>query len=169
MSPFDIENFLANPSLRLIDSCRKDDLAKIADHFSITYTKQLLKRELKALVVGKLVELKVIVLPAQSEPAVLEDGALSEVAGSRKLEGDPHGAQVVSGVEGEADERLKTLFTLPRFDPPRYDPLSSASTGSRDEARLRVRACSPSDGSAGESTKQASPITVPAGDKEAGN
>ena len=78
-------------------------------------------------------------LPAQSAPAVLEDGTLCEVAGSRKLEGDPHWAQVVSGVEGEADEWLKTPFTLPRFDPPRYDPLSSASTGSRDEVRLKVR------------------------------
>ena len=75
-------------------------------------------------------------LPVQSEPAVFEDGTLREVTGSQKLQGDPHGAQAVSGVEGESDEWMKTL---PRFDPPRYNPLSSASTGSRDEARLKVR------------------------------
>ncbi len=34
----------------------------------------------------------------------------------------------------ESPVRVKTPFTLPRFD-----PLSSASTGSRDEARLKVR------------------------------
>lgn len=70
---------------------------------------------------------------------MLEDGTLSEVAGSRKLEGDPHGAQAFSGVEGEADEWMKTPFTLPGFEPPRNDPLSSASTGSRDKACLKVR------------------------------
>lgn len=84
----------------------------------ITYTKQLLKKELKALIIGKLMELKVIVVPAQSEPAVLEDGTLSEVAG--ELEGDLHGAQVFLGVEGEADEWMKTLA---RFDPLGYDPV----------------------------------------------
>lgn len=129
---FNIEYFLGNPSLRLIDSSHKDELAQIADHISITYSKQLLKKELKALVVSKLVELRIIVLSVQSDPAVLEDGTLTEGAGSRKLEFDPRGVQAVSAVVGEY-EQLKTPFTLPR-----YDPLSIASTGSRDEARLKV-------------------------------
>lgn len=94
-----------------------------------------------------MVELKVIVVPTQPESAVLEDGTLSEVAGNRKLEGDSHGAHAVSGEEGEADERVKTPFTLPHFEPPRYYPLSSASTGSRDEACLNP------DGSPGKGIK----------------
>lgn len=78
---FDLDSFLATPSLSQIDRCRKDDLAKIAHHFSITYPKPILKRELKALIVDKLVELKLIVLPVQSESAVLDDGTLSEGLG----------------------------------------------------------------------------------------
>lgn len=48
MSLFDLEHFLANPFLSQIVSHCKDDLAQIANYFSITYSKQLLE-ELKAL------------------------------------------------------------------------------------------------------------------------
>ncbi|KAM7409561.1 hypothetical protein PAMA_001172 [Pampus argenteus] len=79
---------------------------QIAVHFNISCQKQILKRDLKSLVVGKLVELGVIVLP------VLPD----------------------SPVPAEAKERPTTPFTLPRYDPP-----SSASSDSSNEARLKVR------------------------------
>lgn len=47
----------------------------------------MLKKELKALVVSKLVILEVIMLPAQLESAVLvESGVLREGAGSQKAE-----------------------------------------------------------------------------------
>lgn len=56
---------LANPSLAHIDSCHEEDLAQIATHFRILYSKSILK-ELKALVMSKLVEMKTM-LPVQSE------------------------------------------------------------------------------------------------------
>ena len=136
MSLFDLESFFAKPSIIQIDGCRKDDLAKMASHLSISHPKQILKRELKALVVGKLVELKLLVLPEQLEPAVLEDDIRPDKPGSVESQvHEPAGAQAVLSLEGEIGDRMKTPFTLPR-----YDPLSTASAGSsRDEARLKVR------------------------------
>ena len=131
---FDLESFLVVPSLSQVDRCRKDDLAQIADYFGVSYSRQMLKRELKAIVVSKLVELALIVLPAQADSAVPEDGTLTEEVGRRKVEGEPKGARADLGVDIGVDELTKTLFTVPR-----YDPLSSASTGSRDGARLKVR------------------------------
>lgn len=65
--------------------------------------------------------------------AVQEDGTLSEVVVGRSLEGEPHNAQAVTGGGEEGDGWMKTTFTLPR-----YDPFSSTSSGSRDEAQLKV-------------------------------
>ncbi|XP_027141960.1 uncharacterized protein LOC113747241 [Larimichthys crocea] len=62
---------------------------QIAVHFNISFQKQILKRDLKSLVKGKLVELGVIVLPVLSD----------------------------SPVPAEAKERPRTPFTLPRYDP----------------------------------------------------
>ena len=133
MAQFDLDSFLASPSLTLIDSYRKDDLVQIANHFSLTYPKQILKKELKALVVGKLVELGFIEVSVPTESAVPEDGTLGEAAGSRPLKGDPPGG---GKEEGEPEERPPTPVTLPR-----YDPLSPSlgSSGSTREARLKVR------------------------------
>ena len=82
--------------------------------------------------VCKLVELALIVLPAQADSAVPEDGTLAKEVGRQKVEVEPHGARADFGVDIEVDELTKTLFTLPR-----YDPLF-AGTGSMDVARLKV-------------------------------
>lgn len=58
-------------------------------------------------------------------------GRLSEVVG--KLEGEPHSVQAVPGVDAEVDGQKETHSRFPR-----NDPLSSASAGPRDEARLKV-------------------------------
>lgn len=134
MSTFDLEAFMSNPMLSQIDSCLKDDLAQIASRFGFSYPKQSLKKELKALIIGKLVEMEVV-LPVQ-ESAVLAgsvSGSLCEGESNQKVEDGPHAASA-DGEIGGGDEQLKTPFTLPR-----YDPLSSASTGSREGAKLKVR------------------------------
>ena len=61
MSWFDWKLFVDSPRLDQVDGCRKDDLVQIANHFSITLPKQILKRELKALIVDKLVEQEILV------------------------------------------------------------------------------------------------------------
>ena len=81
---FDLDNLLANPSLTQLDGCRKDELVQVANHFRIPFPKQILKRNLKALIVGDLVEQGVIVLPVRDELPVLADGALTEAGGSQK-------------------------------------------------------------------------------------
>ena len=68
---FDLDYLLANPSLTQLKGCRRDKLVQIANHFRIPFSKQILKRDLKALIVGDLVEQGVIVLPVQDELPVL--------------------------------------------------------------------------------------------------
>lgn len=133
---FDLESFVATPTLDQLDSCCKDDLAKIADHFSIIFSKTILKRDLKALIIGKLVEMEVLVLPLPSgvEIPVFGGDTMREEAGDHNLEDEPWVAQMSATASGGASVRAKTPRTLPR-----YDPLSPTSPGSRDQARLKVR------------------------------
>lgn len=77
-------------------------------------------------------KLSLIVLSAAAECAVLEIGVLSEGMGSQKVE-ELQGADFVDKGPQE-DGQAKTSFTLPR-----YNPLSSDSTGLRAGARLKVR------------------------------
>lgn len=125
---FDLEYFVANPTLNQIDSCRKDELGQIAIHFRITFAKHLLKRELKALVITNLVEQGVIVGPVQTESAAIAVGIPAPAEEGQSLE-----AQTASTVEVEAGGRVKTPFTLPRYDP---SPL--ISTGSSWKPRKRI-------------------------------
>lgn len=67
---FSLEQFLVNPSLELIAGCKKNKLLLIANHYGISVPKQVVKSELKALVVEKLVELEVIHLPVAVDPGV---------------------------------------------------------------------------------------------------
>lgn len=55
---------IENPSLELIEKCRKDDLVVIAEHYQISVNRQSLKREIKTAVLNGLVEQKVFSLPA---------------------------------------------------------------------------------------------------------
>ncbi|CAJ1087392.1 uncharacterized protein LOC118469438 [Xyrichtys novacula] len=122
MASFDLDSFLLNPSLDQINKCRKDNLVEIAVHFNVLFAKSILKKELKSLVIGKLVELGVIVLPVLPESPVCAPG--SETAA------DYTAQREFSKVSAQP----KTPFTLPRYDPP-----FSGSTDSLGEARLKVR------------------------------
>lgn len=55
MDLFDLEGFVHSLTLDKFDKCQKDDLCLIADYFSISVTKSLVKRELKAIVLDGLV------------------------------------------------------------------------------------------------------------------
>ncbi len=78
--------------------------------------------------------MKVINLPVPLDAAVQDSSAPNEAVGHR---GESPGASAVLVAQGgdfRVEGRVKTPVTLPR-----YDPFSSASSGSRDEARLKVR------------------------------
>lgn len=109
-------------------------MIQIAHHFSITHPKQILKKELKVLVDKKLAEVKLISLLAQSDTNVLESGTQSQGASTREHGEESPVPPAVLKVSDEVDEWTKTPFTLPQ-----YDPLSTGSTESRQEARLKVR------------------------------
>ncbi|KAK0137154.1 hypothetical protein N1851_026651 [Merluccius polli] len=125
MATFELEAFVTKPTLDKIDNCRERDLEEIAVYFDLPYSRQLRKKELKALLVGKLMEMGVL---------VAEDGAPNKGEGSSlSPEGEPQGAGAAGEGEIMAGEQMKMPFTLPW-----YDPLSTGSTGSRDEARVKV-------------------------------
>ena len=110
---FDLRGFLADPSYESFSICRKDDLLQIAAHFNVGHSRQILKRDLQGLVLAELLERELVMLPVPAGPT--EDSRES-----------------VQGVL--AGEPPKTPVTMPR-----YDPLSSTSTSSIHEARLKVR------------------------------
>lgn len=139
MAQFNIDQFLEQPSFEQLASCRKADLFEIASYFSISHSRQLLKKELRDLIVNKLVELNLLSLPSQIQsssalPTVAEPAAETESAGPSNLaerpqEQTPEGdMKVVGGIQ--------TPVTLPRFDPL---SASSGSVGSKVDARLKVR------------------------------
>ncbi|XP_023180999.1 uncharacterized protein LOC111605866 [Xiphophorus maculatus] len=121
---FSLEHFLADPSLELIDSCRKNELLQIVEYFQLQVPKQVLKGDLKALIVDKLVEIGVIKEPDLPEAAAVPS---RETLSVEDFKDGPSAEAAVS-------DRGKTPRTLPR-----YDPLSSVSSEGRDGARLKVR------------------------------
>ncbi|XP_047222493.1 uncharacterized protein LOC124868900 [Girardinichthys multiradiatus] len=124
---FRLERFLADPSLELIDSWHRCKLLQIVEHFKLQVPKQVLKGDLKVLIVDRLVEVGVFREPDLPEAAsVLTQKALSV----EDLKDGPR-------VEAVVRDQGKTPHT-----PPRYDPLSSVCSEGRDGARLKVRLAS---------------------------
>ncbi len=121
MAGFDLEAFISAPTLEQFDKCRKDDLISIAAHYQIPVLKQQLKREIKNIVLQKLVELGVLAVPE-----VTEDGSLAS---------DIHSefGEEVQSVTAEVE------VSEPKAVLPPFEPLSPASVGSGVDARLKVR------------------------------
>lgn len=63
---FILQDFVDNPDLEKINTCRKDDLLCIASHYNIPVAKYGLKKEIKSTLIEKLVELNVLSLPDES-------------------------------------------------------------------------------------------------------
>lgn len=139
MAQFNIDQFLEQPSLEQLACCRKDDLAKIASCFSISYSKQLVKKELRDLIVNKLVELNLLTLPSEISvssalPTDAVPAAESESAGPSNIAKKPQ--ELTPEVDMEVVGGIATPVTLPRFDPLSVSP---GSVGSKVDARLKVR------------------------------
>ncbi|XP_058254433.1 uncharacterized protein LOC131358974 [Hemibagrus wyckioides] len=116
MATFDLQAFVSAPSLECLDNCRKDNLLEIAAHFELPVPRQLVKKEIKRLILEKLVELHLLGPSVDPEVVV----GLSTP---------------VEAVERESTLHLpKTKATLPRFE-----PFSPQTSGSREGARVKVR------------------------------
>lgn len=122
MADFDLDNFVRTPSVERLNKCRKDDLLCIAAHYKIAVTKQQLKRDIKSIIVQRLVELGVLVLPAGADEDSLSTDVHSNVSGDEEQGG-------TAEVEGS-----ETKAVLPPFEP--FSPISVGSVG---DAQLKVR------------------------------
>ncbi len=114
MAVFNREEFVANPTLKQLDLCRKVDLCFVANYFSISVSSTLVKSEMKEAVVSGLVQ----------------KGVLSLVAGETSSD-----VQVEVTDKAEHANVVTPLFTLPRLLPHSVE----SSSSSRDDARLKVR------------------------------
>lgn len=128
MSEFDLECFVANPSLSVLNLCQKDKMLQITSQFNLTFTKSILTRDLKTLILEKMAMLGHTLLPAQAETVL--GGTATGSSGRLKSRDSSPGASAESEEEGGQ----KTPFTLRRFD-----PFSASSDDSRRGARLKVR------------------------------
>ncbi|KAM7408136.1 hypothetical protein PAMA_002018 [Pampus argenteus] len=82
IAAFNIDEFVANPSLVQLDKCKKSELREIAEYFGVAASGTLVKAELKAVVLDRLLAEGVLGLPALAESPVMtgRDGPLVGVA-----------------------------------------------------------------------------------------
>lgn len=79
---FNLQDFVDGPNLDKVQSCRKDDLLSIAAHFDIAVSRYSVKKEIKAKLIEKLVELQVLEVPgnpySSGDEGSLDNGSLAE-------------------------------------------------------------------------------------------
>ncbi|XP_067263779.1 uncharacterized protein [Chanodichthys erythropterus] len=127
MSTFDLQSFVANPTLQVFERCRKDELLQIADHYRIPVVRQSLKRIIKNEILKRLVELKVFLFPdAESERA--------DTSAVEKRTPSVGNLEEATGENAEVEAEAEPKAVLPPF----Y-PLSPSSVESGGDARLKVR------------------------------
>lgn len=132
MEVFKLQDFVTSPSVQQINSCRKQDLLQIADHFQIVVSKQSLKKEIKRILILRLNELQV--LPMSNVGG-------GETGGDVNVDGVSL-AQFSSGEEdkrsGGADADVEAEVEAKAGLPP-FEPFSPSSVDSREGTRLKVR------------------------------
>ncbi|KAL7369615.1 hypothetical protein ABVT39_003556 [Epinephelus coioides] len=148
MATFDIGVFVSNPSLTVLDKCKKSDLRAIADHYEIVVSSALSKAELKAVILEGLLNRRVLSLLAPEDVSQLVVGAAASPGVS------PLGAHALPAAEGHSDHPTGETTELPGFTPavgkdgmtvrpvtlPPFVPISAESTpGSKLDARLKIR------------------------------
>lgn len=128
---FNLQSFVNNPSLEVIERCRKDELLIIANHLQIAIPKQCLKKTIKAELIDCLIDSGVLSLP--------------EVDRRADLAGRERDARKSSKEDGElvaAEAEANVGATLPPFEP--FSPGTPRSTGGAQVkeriARLRMEA-----------------------------
>lgn len=112
MATFDLNAFIKQPSLVELETCRKDDLFLLAQHFEISVSKTSLKKDLKACLVAGLVGKGV--LPA--EVNVPEKSA--ELLAAAAAEQSPSSSSVVEPVTPFVSRgEVGPSYSLPKFEP----------------------------------------------------
>lgn len=150
MAAFNLEEFVANPTVDQLDRCTVADLRVISDYYGVSIARSLLKRDVRARLLTVLVERGF--LPPQEVPhsETLGAGCGEVEEDSKKPTGTQLGGEPVvppeappvsltPGIVGAGEGKP---MTIPQEEKPmtipRYDPLSSVSSASTD-ARVKVR------------------------------
>uniref|UniRef100_A0A3B1K8B9 Gypsy retrotransposon integrase-like protein 1 n=1 Tax=Astyanax mexicanus TaxID=7994 RepID=A0A3B1K8B9_ASTMX len=129
--------FVQAPSVDLLNVCRKDVLLEIAQHFGISVSKSLVKRELKRIVMEGLVDLGVLASSVEGDTTVASATSASSPISEKPVAVTPASQPVEPPVVQEIVQTLPgTRATLPRFDP--FSPLETGSD-SREKALVKVR------------------------------
>ena len=152
MAAFDLEEFVANPTLGEFEKCRKAELFAIAAHYGISVATSLLKRELKLILLSGLTSKGVFDLPASVEDPDSVVGAMAAVSsdGGRVDTAEPSGVVVPSALQEVEAVEPQLAFTpgarrdapeeKPPLTLPRFEPVSiESSSGCRLDARLKIR------------------------------
>lgn len=127
MATFDLGEFIKQPNLEALETCRKDDLFIIAQHFEICVSKTMLKKELKACLVAGLLEKGALPLDVEETSEALSAGQDEPC--------ESHDA-VVDAVTPLPDLSEVGPFSLPKFEPL---SLSTDESISRVDARVKLR------------------------------
>ena len=126
MSTFDLDIFVADPTLAQFEGCRKADLRVIAGHYNISVPSALGKSEYKAALLLELMKQKVFSLPT-SQGLPEGDVPLCEGAGGGgEAAGDAEGEHATIGLDPRGGAISKTA----KFEDGVEDPDSEGSVGS---------------------------------------
>ncbi|KAJ3614030.1 hypothetical protein NHX12_017607 [Muraenolepis orangiensis] len=140
---FDLEGFVDSPSDAGLQSCRKEDLLAIAQHYGVAVRKVAGKQEVREAVLAGLVEFGVIV---PLEVLAEEKQGPGDGAAPAPVEGQVEDT-VVSPAWEEEGEKGATLkptlgsLAMPPFSPrsPGAESTCSTASGTLSAARLRLR------------------------------
>ncbi len=120
---FNLQDFLENPSLEVIEKCRKDDLCLIATHFKIPIAKQSLKKQIKTEVIDWLCDLGILKQPdVDKETDPVGEGQDEFEVGKEEVKR--------AATETEVD----VWVVLPPFE-----PFSPSTPSSKGETQMKVR------------------------------
>ncbi|TKS66044.1 hypothetical protein D9C73_000100 [Collichthys lucidus] len=142
MAAFNIDEFVANPSLVQLDKCKKSELREIAEYFGVAASGTLVKAELKAVVLDRLLAEGVLGLPALAESSEMTGGD-DPLVGEAERGAEPRLAGVTPDARSGKVE-VKPL-TLPQFVPHSIE----SSPGSRLDALFKDTLSSSSVGERG--------------------
>ncbi|KAK0133286.1 hypothetical protein N1851_031200 [Merluccius polli] len=130
MSNFDLDAFVAEPTLTVFESCRKADLRLIAGHYDVSIPSALGKAEYKAALLSALIKQQILSLPTSQ---VLPEGDVPLFGGAGdggEAGGDADSKHGKVGLDSRGGAISRTGGTVKLGGPVVEDPDSDGSVGS---------------------------------------
>ncbi|XP_049452217.1 uncharacterized protein LOC125900944 [Epinephelus fuscoguttatus] len=141
-----LDDFVANPELSSLEKCKKAVLFAIANHYSIHVARSLRKDDLRAAVIRGLCDRGILVLSVDRTSAVEVNAAAGTPDGDDRSDvlsgaGSPvhDEAEATACVDVTPPVQVAKLEEKHPCTLPRFDPVSPESSGSKLDARLKLR------------------------------